>query len=96
MILSNNCIMSSQNKSILSHPKMARLWSIMSKKSIDMGCIIEKEMDIRSKHKQAFLLFPKLITLLCQCAGVPRYVAAYIEVTLSSSKISGILRPYTL
>ncbi|XP_015168623.1 uncharacterized protein [Solanum tuberosum] len=77
----SSTIMPSQKKSILRHPKVAYLGSIMVRRQIDLGLLVSQEMVLRAKQTHTSLPFPILITELCQSAGVPREPSSDIEVT---------------
>uniref|UniRef100_M1DU79 Putative plant transposon protein domain-containing protein n=1 Tax=Solanum tuberosum TaxID=4113 RepID=M1DU79_SOLTU len=81
----SNSIMPSENEFVLGLPKAAYLGSIISRKSINMGLIFEKEVAMRAKQSQTSLSFPVLITKLCRQAGIPLDDMRDVEITPSSS-----------
>uniref|UniRef100_M1DYL2 1,3-beta-D-glucan glucanohydrolase n=1 Tax=Solanum tuberosum TaxID=4113 RepID=M1DYL2_SOLTU len=78
-------LMPSQNESILLHPKVSLLGSIISQNILYLGLIIEKEVAIRAKQSQTSLPFSMLITELCWRARVSLVKKMNMEVNPTSS-----------
>lgn len=81
----NSILMSSQNKSVLCHPKAALLGSIIDRQRFNLVSIIVLENLLRARQRQTPLPFPVIIIDLCKRDGVPIIDANDLGVAPTSS-----------